>query len=97
MSRVNVATNFGESSRSRVVSTKLLASAHSCVHRLQLSFVGLSGVSNFLLLAGVGAGLVVSFLTGMIIDRSLGFASNERLGQMTSGFAGNMTLAVDFQ
>ena len=97
MSRVNVATNFGESPRSRVVSTKLLASAHSCAHRLQLSFEGLGGVSNFLLLTGVGAGLVVSFLTGVIIDRNLGFASGEGLGQSTSGFAGNMALAVDFQ
>jgi len=97
MSRVNVATSLGESPRSRIVSTKLLASAHSCAQRLQLSLEGLGGVSNFLLLTGVGAGLVVSCLTGMIIDRSLGFASNERLGQATSGLAGKRALAVDIQ
>jgi hypothetical protein len=58
MSRVNTAADVG-----------LLASAQSCAQRLQLSLEGLGGVSNILLLTGVGAGLVASFLEGAMMDR----------------------------
>ena len=92
MARANVAADFGESPRSRAVSTKLLASAQSCAQRLQLSLEGLGGASNLLLLTGVGAGLVVSSLTGMMIDRSLGPASDDR-----PHLAGKMALGVDFK
>jgi len=94
MSRVNVAAGFGEWPRSPTVSTKLLESAYSFAQRLQLSLEGLGGVSNLFLLTGVGAGIVVSCLTGVIIDRSLGLASNERIRQTTSGFAGITALPV---
>jgi len=59
MSRVKTAADVG-----------LLASAQSCAQRLQLSLEGLGGVSNLLLLIGVGAGLVVSFLEGAMMDGS---------------------------
>jgi len=91
MARLNFAADFRESSRS----TRLLASAHSCAQRLQLSLEGLGGVSNLLALTGVGTGLVISCLTGMMIDRSLGFASNEGMRQTNSGFAGSTSHAVD--
>jgi hypothetical protein len=87
MSRPNITVDGGESARSRLTSTRLLASAHSCAQRVQLSLEGLGCVSNLLLLTGVGAGLVASFLSGLIIDGGLSLASNERLHQATSGFA----------
>ena len=69
MSPVSVETDSRES-RSRLAPTKLLASAHSCVQRLELTLDGLGGASNLLLLTGVGASLVASCLTGMMMDRS---------------------------
>jgi len=71
MSRVNIAVGFGESPRPHFTSTRYLASAHSCAQRVQLSLESLGSVSNLLLLTGVGAGLAVSYLSGLIMDRSL--------------------------
>ena len=55
---------------SLLTSTRILASAHSCAQRVQLSLEGIGSASN-LLITGVGAGVVASYLTGLIIDRSL--------------------------
>ena len=66
MSRASLGVDMGDSSRSRIASTRLLASALSCARRVQLSLEGLGSVSNLLILAGVAAGLVASFLSGLI-------------------------------
>jgi hypothetical protein len=88
MSRANAAVGFGESPRSRITSTTgLLASAQSCAQRAQLSLEGLGCVSNLLVLTGVGAGLVASFLSGLVIDSGL--------RQAAPGFADGKVLAVD--
>jgi hypothetical protein len=87
MSRANVAVGFGESPRSRITSTGLLASAQSCAQRLQLSIEGLGCVSNLIVLTGVGAGLAASFLSGLVIDSGL--------RQATPGFADGTVLAVE--
>ncbi len=63
--------DFGESPRSRITSARLLASARTCAQRAQLSLEGLGCVSNLLALTGVGAGLVASFLTGLMIDSGM--------------------------
>ena len=72
MSRVNFASGFGESPGSQLTATRLLTSALSCAERVQLSLEGLGSVSNLLLLTGVGAGIAASYLSGVIIDKSLG-------------------------
>lgn len=69
MSRVNIAAGVG-SPRSGTSSAKILASAHSCAQRAQLSLEGLGGVSNLLLLTAAAVALVDSYLTGLMIDRS---------------------------
>ena len=69
------------------MSTRLLASAQACAQRAQLSYEGLGRVSNILLLTWVGAGLMVSFLSGLMIGRGLRMA--------TSGFADSGVLSVD--
>ena len=68
MSRATFAAEMGDSPRSRAASTTLLASAQSCAQRAQLYLEGLGCVSNLLVLTGVGAGLVASFLSGLMID-----------------------------
>jgi hypothetical protein len=68
MSRVNVAVELG-GPRSPVVSTRLIASAHSWAERAQSSIEALGGASNLLLLlTGVGLGLVASYLTGAMAE-----------------------------
>jgi hypothetical protein len=77
----------GERPSSRITSVRLLASAHSRAQRAQLSLEGLGCVSNLLALAGVGAGLAASFLSGLTVDIGL--------RQSTSGFADGTGLAVE--
>jgi hypothetical protein len=71
MSRVSVATVLGESPKAQLASTRLLASAHSCAQRVQLSLEGLGGASNLLSLTGVGLGLAASYLVGAMIEREV--------------------------
>jgi hypothetical protein len=87
MSRASVAVGFGESPKSRTTAARLLASAQSCAQRAQLSLEGLGCVSNLLVLTGVGAGLVASFLSELMIDSGL--------RQGTPGFAARTSLAVE--
>jgi hypothetical protein len=87
MSRATAAVGFGESPRSRITSTGLLASAQSCAQRAQLTLEGLGCVSNLLVLTGVGAGLVASFLSGLVIDGGL--------RQAAPGLADGMVLTGD--
>lgn len=75
--------------------TRLLASAHSCALRAQLSLEGLGSASNLLLLTGVGSGLVASYLSGLKIDGGLSLASNERLRHAGSSFADGMAIGVE--
>jgi len=49
--------------------------------RVQRSLESLGGASNLLLLAGVGASLLVSYLSGVIIGGGLTLASDARLRQ----------------
>ena len=53
---------------SRMISARLLASAHSFVQRVQLCLEGLGSASNFLSIGGVGAGLVASYLSSVMIE-----------------------------
>ena len=94
MSRVKVPAEFG-STWSRLTSTKLLASAQSCAERIELSLESLGCVSNLFVLPGVGAGLFVSYLSGLIMDRSLSLSSNGVVRKATSCFTGSMAIAVD--
>jgi hypothetical protein len=71
MSRVNIATGFGESPKAQLASIRLLASAHSCAQRVQFSLEGLGGASNLLSLTGVGLGLAESYLVGAMLDREV--------------------------
>src|ERR1700680_1109804 len=87
MVRLSVAVDFGDSRRSRITSTRLLESAHSCAQRMQLSLEGLGCVSSLLVLIGVGGGLVASFLSGMMIDSGLRLTSNGRVRPATSSFS----------
>jgi hypothetical protein len=93
MSRVNVPAEFG-STWSKLTSTRLLASAQSCAERIQLSLEGLGSVSNLFVLTGVGAGLLVSCLSGLTMDRSLSVASNGVM-RKASRLAGGVSIAVD--
>jgi len=72
MSRTKRAVDFGESPRSPIMPTELLASAHTCAQRLQLSVESHGGASSLLLLTGVGAGVATSCLTGIMTNRRLG-------------------------
>jgi hypothetical protein len=83
MSR-NIAAAFGRSLTSRFAPAGLLLPAHSCAERVQASLEGLGSASNLLLLSGVGANFVLSYLTGAIIDRGLGLAHRE--GPHATGF-----------
>jgi len=95
MSRLKIAVDFGESLRSQFASIRLLASAHSCAQRVQLSLENLGGASNLLLLTGVGTGLVVSFLSGLLIDRSRGISHGGRTSPADSRFAGSASSLVN--
>jgi hypothetical protein len=70
MSRANEARN--ESTGPLTPSAKILASAHSCARRAQVALEGMEGVSSLLPLTAAGVGLVDSYLTGMLVERSLG-------------------------
>jgi len=90
MPRVKIADSFGQSPRSHPASVRLLATAQSRAPRVQFSLEGLGGVSNMLLLAGVGAGVAVSLLSDLPIDMSVGFASAEGAHSATVGNAVKM-------
>lgn len=66
-----IGAGLGGSLRSRLSSTRLLASTYSCTQRAQDSLESLGSASNLLLLTGVGASLVLTYLSGMIIESSL--------------------------
>jgi hypothetical protein len=94
MSR-KIAAAFGESLKSRFVPVRLLVPAHSCAQRIQTSLEGLGGASNLLLLSGVGANFVLTYLTGAIIDSGLSLASREGSRQTDSGFGNGLVSGVE--
>jgi hypothetical protein len=75
MSRTNLAAD-SESTRSLTSSAKILASAHSCARRAQVALEGMEGISSLLPLAAAGVGVVDSYLTGLIVERSDGRPSS---------------------
>ena len=77
------------------MSTQLLASACSCAQRLQVSLEGLGAASNLLLLTGVGASFVVSYLSGLIINSGLRIASNEMSLHAPFGFAHSTAIGAE--
>jgi hypothetical protein len=70
MSRANVEAGR-ESTGPLTPSAKILASAHSCARRAQVTLEGLDYVSSLLPLTAAGVGIVDSYLTGLMMERSL--------------------------
>jgi hypothetical protein len=66
-----IAADIGDSLKARPRTAHLLASAHTCAQRVQISLESLGCASNLLLLTGMGTNLVLSYLTGLIIDGGL--------------------------
>jgi len=64
--------------------------------RVERSIESLGGASNLLLLAGVGASLLVSYLSGAIIGGGPTLASDARLRQAAPAFADTLTSRSDF-
>ena len=79
------------------MSARLLASACSCAQRLQVFLEGLGAASNVLLLTGVGASFVASYLSHLTIHSGLRPASNELSRHAASGFADSMSIGIDLQ
>lgn len=51
--------------------SKALASAEECSRRAEVFLQNVGGASNLLLLSGVGASLVTSFISGLMADQRL--------------------------
>jgi hypothetical protein len=68
MSRANEAGT--ESAGALTPSAKILASAHSCARRAQVTLEGLDYVSSLLPLTAAGVGIVDSYLTRMMMERT---------------------------
>jgi len=64
--------------------------------RIQLSLESLGGASNLLLLAGVGASLLVSYLSREITGSGLALTSDARLRHIAPAFADAFSLGSDF-
>jgi hypothetical protein len=77
------------------MSTRLLASACACAQRLQVSLEGLGAASNLLLLTGVGASFIVSYLSGRTISSGLRLASNEMSRRARFGFADSLEIGAE--
>jgi len=70
MSRANVEAGKG-STGPLTPSAKILASAHSCARRAQVTLEGLDYVSSLLPLTAAGVGIVDSYITGLMMERSI--------------------------
>ncbi len=77
-----------------MLSAKLLGSACSCAQRVQLSLEGLGGASNLLLLVGVGANFLASYLSRLTAE-SLSRTLNDGPLQRARGFASCETSGGD--
>src|SRR6267143_4104200 len=95
MSRLAAAKGLGESLRSRIVCTHLLASACSSAQRVQASLEGLGAASNVLLLTGVGTSFVVSYLSRRTVKDGLRTASREMSSGPPFGSADTLPIGAD--
>jgi hypothetical protein len=77
------------------LSPKCLASACACAQRLQLTLEGLGAASNLLLLTGVGASFVVSYLPDHITNGGVRLASNEMSRRARFGFADSLEIGAE--
>jgi hypothetical protein len=95
MSRLDAAKGLGESLRSRIVSTQLLTSACSFAQRLQASLEGLGAASNIILLSGVGANFVASYLSGLTMKAGPPSVSADASPLKASGLAESTPTKAD--
>jgi hypothetical protein len=77
------------------MSARSLASASAWAQRLQVSLEGLGAASNLLLLTGVGASFVVSYLSGLITNGGRRLASNEMSRRARFGFADSLEIGAE--
>jgi len=72
MSRQRIEAAPRGSALSKIATPRLLTTAYSCAHRTQLALEGLGSASSVLVLSGMAAGVIASFISGAAVESGHG-------------------------